>query len=260
MPTTLSSCAINQQVLQVNFDISMPKSLDEQYRSLEIPASSLDDLGEIISLGHLDLAHVDQDKVGPLRQGETQSELLKVGTEDVSSLLVSLNLVREESLLIGEFETLGDGFLQGRVGTEDDPRRGLQGSEGKLGGSDKPACGDITRISLSSLMQMIHLDENSPIRQPVAANDFPALPTVKVLSHIPGKAAILTCSVPSKVKQSYCLISLEKISLHTLAFEFVSCDLRLRQPIRAHRAWCRSRRSRSTLLAKRPFQTGYEGC
>jgi hypothetical protein len=227
---------MNQQVLQVKFVISIPNRLDEQHRSLEIPASSLDDLGEIISLGHLDLAHVDQDKVRPLRQGEAQSELLKVGTEDVSSLLVSLDLVWEESLLIGEFETLGDGFLQGRVGTENDPCRGLQGGEGELGGSDKPACGDITRISLSILKQMIHLDKNSPIRQPVAANDFPALPTVKVLSHIPGRAEILTCSVPSKVKQSYCLISLENISLHVLAVGFVFCDLRLRRPRRAHRA------------------------
>jgi hypothetical protein len=227
---------MNQQVLQVKFVISIPNRLDEQHRSLEIPASSLDDLGEIISLGHLDLAHVDQDKVRPLRQGEAQSELLKVGTEDVSSLLVSLDLVREESLLVGEFETLGDGFLQGRVGTEDDPCRGLQGGEGELGGSDKPACGDITRISLSILKQMIHLDKNSPIRQPVAANDFPALPTVKVLSHMPGRAAILTCSVPSKVKQSYCLISLENISLHVLAVGFVFCNLRLRRPRRAHRA------------------------
>jgi hypothetical protein len=132
---------MNQQVLQVKFVISIPNRLDEQHRSLEIPASSLDDLGEIISLGHLDLAHVDQDKVRPLGQGEAQSELLKVGTENVSSLLVSLDLVREEALLIGEFETLGDGFLQGRVGTEDDPCRGLQGGKSELGGSNKPAWG-----------------------------------------------------------------------------------------------------------------------
>lgn len=37
----------------------------------------------------------------------------------------------------------------------------------------------------------------APTRQPVAANDFPAEPTVKVRSHMPGRAAIRTCSVPS---------------------------------------------------------------
>lgn len=88
--------------------------------SLEIPASPLDDLWEIIPLGHLDLAHINEHKVTSLRQSKAQSELFKVRTEDVSSRLVRLDLVLEELLLLGQLETLGDGFLERRVGAEDD--------------------------------------------------------------------------------------------------------------------------------------------
>ena len=106
---------MNQQVLiralnLLAFRLVQYSTGDDQ-DSLKVPASPLDNLGEVIALGHLDLAHVDQDKVRSLGQSEAQAKLFKVGAEDISSLLVGLDLILKESLLSGEFQALGDGLL-----------------------------------------------------------------------------------------------------------------------------------------------------
>ena len=90
------------------------------FHSLKVSSSALDDLGEVKALGHLDLAHIHQNKVASLRQGEAQTELLKIRAEHIPSLLVSFDLILEEGLLVGQLKTLGNSFLQRRVGTEDD--------------------------------------------------------------------------------------------------------------------------------------------
>ena len=69
--------------------------------------------------------------------------------------------------------------------------------------SEGPMSQPVRDVNQRALKGEIWGRNNVPTRQPVAAKDFPALPTVNVRSHMPGRAAIRTCSVPSKVRQSY---------------------------------------------------------
>ena len=43
-----------------------------------------------------------------MRQGEAETELLEIRAEDISSLLISLDLVLKERLLIGQLQTFGN--------------------------------------------------------------------------------------------------------------------------------------------------------
>lgn len=121
--------------------------------SLKVCASSLNDSGELVILWHLDLLDVDKHKVTSLGDRVTQAQLIEVLGKRVPSLRVCLNLIREEVVLIGLFETSGDSLLERRVCAKDNSGRGLKRCECELRWADEPSCGKSLSVRYSAQQQ-----------------------------------------------------------------------------------------------------------
>lgn len=86
----------------------------------EIESSAFTSLWRGVVLWEFDGRCVDQEEVGSLGLVVLEADLVKVGTQDVSSLGVGFKLVWEKVVLFVRLETDGDGFLHWGIGAEYD--------------------------------------------------------------------------------------------------------------------------------------------
>ena len=96
-------------------------------------------------------------------------------------------------MFFGSFEACGDSLLQRRVGAEHDPGRSRKGGSDEVLRPDEPA--NAPAGGGKGLCSDTDVNRQGDTR--FGRNLLPAEQTVIVLSHMPGRVAIRTCSSSS---------------------------------------------------------------